>query len=49
LRFHARWNGGYRVDVDTPGHRLVVDEPEPAGGEDAGPSPFSLLAAALAA
>jgi putative redox protein len=49
MRFRAQWNGGYRVEVDTPGHHLVIDEPKTGGGADAGPSPFSLLAASLAA
>lgn len=30
-----------------PGHRLTTDEPVAAGGEDAGPDPYTLLLAAL--
>ena len=40
--------GGFRTDVIAGGHALVADEPASAGGTDAGPSPYDLLAAALA-
>jgi putative redox protein len=39
----------YQVDVRVDAHPLVVDEPADAGGGDIGPSPFGLLASALAA
>lgn len=39
----------YQVDVRLDAHQLVVDEPPDAGGGDQGPSPFGLLAGALAA
>ena len=46
----ARRRGGYTHDVEIEGgHRLVIDEPEAAGGADEGPSPTRMLAAALAA
>lgn len=39
---------GFHHEVQVAGHSLVVDEPEDAGGTDAGPSPTRLVAAALA-
>ena len=39
----------YRVDIRTGRHELVADEPAAAGGGDAGPPPFGLLASALVA
>jgi putative redox protein len=44
----ARRREGYTHDVEVDGHTLVADEPEEAGGADAGPSPTRLLASALA-
>ncbi len=41
--------GRFAQDVLTGGHRLRVDEPREMGGEDSGPSPYGLLAAALGA
>lgn len=40
---------GYRTEILASGHPLVADEPVAAGGTDAGPSPYDLLAAALGA
>jgi len=39
----------YRVDMRLGRHQLTSDEPAPAGGGDAGPSPFGLLVGALVA
>lgn len=39
---------GYRHSVTIGKHQLVTDEPAEHGGEDSGPSPEGLLAAALA-
>ena len=41
--------GGFRTEVIAGGHRLVADEPASVGGSGAGPSPYDLLSAALAA
>ena len=41
--------GGFRTDLVAGGHALVADEPASVGGTGAGPSPYDLLSAALAA
>jgi putative redox protein len=50
MRVVARRREGFAhdVDVDDGAHRLLVDEPVAAGGDDAGPSPTRLVAAGLA-
>lgn len=40
--------GGFRTTVAAGEHLLVADEPRSVGGTDAGPTPYDLLAAALA-
>lgn len=40
---------GFRTNIDAAGHALVADEPAAIGGTGDGPSPYELLAAALAA
>jgi uncharacterized OsmC-like protein len=40
---------GFRTEVEVGHHRLVVDEPVPVGGTDAGPSPYEMLLTALGA
>lgn len=42
-------NGPMRHTVSIGRHRLIVDEPPSAGGEDAGPTPHDLYDAALGA
>jgi putative redox protein len=44
----ARRRQDYEHEVEIREHRLIVDEPQGAGGGDAGPSPTELLAASLA-
>ena len=40
---------GFAQEITVGVHRLFSDEPRDVGGEDAGPSPYELLAAALGA
>jgi putative redox protein len=40
---------GFAQEITVGAHRLFADEPKDVGGEDAGPSPYDLLAAALGA
>jgi uncharacterized OsmC-like protein len=44
----AEWKGGMASEVRGRGHVLRVDEPPEFGGEDSGPMPTEVLAAALA-
>jgi putative redox protein len=44
----ARRRERFKHDVTAGSHTFTVDEPVQNGGEDAGPSPHELLAAALA-
>jgi putative redox protein len=38
---------GFAQEVQVDRHRLMADEPEAAGGTDAGPSPYDFLLVAL--
>jgi len=40
-------DGGVRFTAQVRGHRIVVDQPERAGGADTGPAPIELLGASL--
>src|SRR5687768_15516358 len=48
MRAEARQREKFTHDVKAGDHSLTVDEPVAAGGDDQGPSPQELLAAALA-
>ena len=41
--------GAFRTEVVAGGHGLIADEPRAAGGENLGPTPYDLIAAALGA
>ena len=41
--------GGFRTELSVAGHRIIADEPSSVGGNGAGPTPYDLLGAALAA
>ena len=41
--------GRYQQEVKIGGHRLLADEPQSVGGNDAGPAPFDFLMAGLGA
>lgn len=50
VKVTARRRQGFTHDVEVQGgHRVVIDEPEAAGGANEGPSPTRTVAAALAA
>src|SRR5688500_17268769 len=44
-----RRSNAFQHDVRVRDHVVAADEPQDAGGDDAGPSPQELLAASLAA
>jgi putative redox protein len=48
MRAIARQREKLTHDVKAGDHTITVDEPVPSGGDDLGPSPQELLAAALA-
>ena len=48
MRAIARQREKFMHDVKAGDHTITLDEPTEAGGNDAGPSPQELLAAALA-
>jgi putative redox protein len=39
----------YATKIDANGHKIISDEPPSNGGTDAGPAPYDLLLASLAA
>jgi putative redox protein len=47
-RLEARFVAGEAYEVTVRGHRLVVDQPADAGGQDSAPTPTELFVASLA-
>ena len=47
VRVSERGTGAFAVSIQAGRHTLVGDEPRSVGGDDAGPSPYELLLAAL--
>lgn len=45
----ARSAGGLKIEITAGDHQFLADEPIEVGGEDAGPNPYDLLLASLAA
>jgi putative redox protein len=48
IEVSASWLGGYTAAVDARGHRILIDEPESAGGRDEGMMPTEAFIASLA-
>lgn len=48
MKVTATFHGGYAATVEARGHRVEVDEPPTAGGEDRGFMPTELLFGGLA-
>lgn len=48
LEVHATWLGGYESRVTARRHEIPVDEPEYAGGNDAGMMPTEVFCASIA-
>ena len=47
VRVSERGTGAFAVSIHAGRHTLIGDEPVSVGGDDAGPSPYELLLAAL--
>lgn len=48
LEVTAAWQGGYQSLINARGHEVSVDEPETAGGTNAGMMPTEVFCAAVA-
>ena len=44
---NVTWDGGVRFTADVRGHKVSVDQPVKAGGEDSAPMPLELMPASL--
>jgi putative redox protein len=45
---NVNYDGGERYEITVRGHRVLVDQPVTAGGEDLAPTPTELFVASLA-
>ncbi len=45
----ARSAENFQVEIKTPNHTVIADEPIAVGGDDTGPNPYDLLLSSLAA
>ncbi len=45
----ARSKENFQVEIKTPNHLILADEPIEVGGDDTGPNPYDLLLSSLAA
>ena len=48
LEVSAAWQGGFQTRVNARGHEFTVDEPESAGGGNAGMMPTEVFVASVA-
>ncbi|MDA3893078.1 MAG: OsmC family protein [Salinivirgaceae bacterium] len=46
-KINMSWKGGMAFETELDGHKLIVDAPEQAGGNDLGPRPKVLMLTAL--
>jgi uncharacterized OsmC-like protein len=46
-KISSSWKGGMRVDNQTDGHQMIIDQPVGMGGENEGPNPLAYLLIAL--
>ncbi|MDD4673198.1 MAG: OsmC family protein [Bacteroidales bacterium] len=48
VKVNMDWKGGTAFETDLNGHKLIIDAPSAAGGNDLGPTPKPLMLVALA-
>ena len=48
MKLHVAYHGGTRFDIISGKHRIVSDQPEEDGGQDAGMSPTDLFVGSIA-
>jgi len=48
MKVNGTWKSGFRVDVNSGDHSLIIDQPESSGGKDEGPNSLEVLLFALA-